>query len=113
MYGMADNDLGIRIRRARERKRWSQRQLADALGVGVRSVGSWERGETEPRNSIGALEEVLAPYFAADAEADPQELEIRELAARLDLAPAEQQAWIDTYRARQRQGPPPGRERAS
>jgi transcriptional regulator with XRE-family HTH domain len=59
IYGMANSDLGMRIRRARERKRWSQEQLAAALGVGVRSVGRWERGEAGPRNAIGALEEVL------------------------------------------------------
>ncbi len=52
-------ELGIRIRRARERRRWTQQQLADALGVAVRAVGSWERGEAAPRNATGAIEELL------------------------------------------------------
>jgi transcriptional regulator with XRE-family HTH domain len=114
MYLMADNDLGTRIRRARERMRWTQQQLADALStperrVALRSVGSWERGETVPRNSIGALEEVLHIDLSGAAEADSGEIEIRELAGRLGVDPA---GWIDTYRANQRRAEP-GRERAS
>jgi transcriptional regulator with XRE-family HTH domain len=66
MYGMAETDLGTRIRRARERKRWSQVQLAAALGVGTRSVGRWERGEAIPRSSLGALEAALTPYFTVN-----------------------------------------------
>ena len=53
------SDLGTRIRRARERKRWTQQQLADELGVSLRAVGNWERDESVPRNTIGALEELL------------------------------------------------------
>lgn len=59
MSGMASDDLGRRIKRARERKHWSQQQLADAIEAGVRSVGRWERGEAIPKNRIGALEAVL------------------------------------------------------
>jgi transcriptional regulator with XRE-family HTH domain len=51
--------LGTLIRRARERKRWTQQQLADAVGKGVRTVNDWENGRTSPRSSIGALEDVL------------------------------------------------------
>ena len=53
------SDMGTRIRRARERKRWTQQQLADELGASVRAVGNWERDEVVPRNTIGALEELL------------------------------------------------------
>jgi len=51
--------IGTSIKRARERKRWSQRQLASALGVDRKTVDNWENGRTMPRSSIGALEEVL------------------------------------------------------
>jgi transcriptional regulator with XRE-family HTH domain len=62
--------LGPQIRRARERRRWTQQQLADALDVGLRTVGGWERGEAVPRNSIGALEDVLGISLAGDAPAE-------------------------------------------
>lgn len=55
----AELALGTRIRRARERRRWTQQRLADALGVSVRTVNDWENGRTQPRSSIGALEDVL------------------------------------------------------
>lgn len=114
MYLMADSDLGTRIRRARERKRWTQQQLADALStpehrVGLRTVGSWERNEAVPR-IIGAIEQILNVDLTSDDEPDPREEEIRGMDW---LTPAEQAQWIALYRARQRQGPPPGRERAS
>lgn len=51
--------IGTRIKRARERKRWTQRQLAEALQVDRKTIDNWEHGRTEPRSSIGALEEVL------------------------------------------------------
>lgn len=51
--------LGARIRAARERRRWSQEELAQQIGTSPRSVGNWERGATHPRNSLGRLEEVL------------------------------------------------------
>ena len=37
----------------------TQQQLADELGVSLRTVGSWERGETIPRNRLAALAETL------------------------------------------------------
>lgn len=58
MIDMA-NELGQRIRRARERKGWTQQQLAVAVGVGARTVGGWERGETVPLNRMARLEDVL------------------------------------------------------
>lgn len=51
--------LGLAIRRARERKRWTQKQLAEAVGASARSVGNWELGHRVPRNRLGALEDVL------------------------------------------------------
>lgn len=52
-------ELGRRIRAARERQRWTQRKLADALNVSARSVTNWERGLTVPMNRVGAIEAVL------------------------------------------------------
>lgn len=37
----------------------TQGQLAEELGVSKRSIGSWERGETIPRNRVAALADVL------------------------------------------------------
>ena len=51
--------VGTAIKRARERRRWTQRQLAAELGVDIKSVDNWENGRTRPRSSIGAIEEVL------------------------------------------------------
>lgn len=51
--------IGTRIKRARERKRWTQKQLAGKIGVSQKTVDNWENGRTSPKNSIGALEDVL------------------------------------------------------
>ena len=64
-----DSLIGTKIKRARERKRWTQRQLADALDVNTKTVDNWEAGRTSPRNRIGALEEVLG--ISLDAEPAP------------------------------------------
>jgi transcriptional regulator with XRE-family HTH domain len=50
---------GEQIRDARERCRMSQSQLAYAVGVSLRTVGSWERGESVPRSRMGAIREAL------------------------------------------------------
>ena len=55
----AEPRLGTRIRRARERARWTQQRLADELGVSVRTVNDWENDRSYPRSSIGAIEDVL------------------------------------------------------
>lgn len=75
---VAPADLGHQIRRARESRGWNQQDLADALTrqrggrrVGVRSVGRWERGETVPRNAIGALEAVLGIGLNGTGEQTP------------------------------------------
>ena len=66
-----DPALGTVIRRARERKRWTQRQLAQALGVNVKTVDNWENSRTHPRNSVGALESVLGISLDDEAAAAP------------------------------------------
>ena len=54
-------EIGTRIRRARERLRWSQQRLADEIGVDRKTVGNWESGRSSPRSAIGALEQILGP----------------------------------------------------
>src|SRR5215472_6703963 len=80
---MAPNHgIGTSIRRARERKRWTQRQLAEAVGVDRKTVDNWENGRSRPRSSVGALERVLGPL---DATGPPKpEATAEELQDRLD-----------------------------
>lgn len=60
---------GEQIRRARQLAKLSQRQLADAVGVGERSIGRIERGEAgkNPR-VLAAIVEFLG--LAADGESE-------------------------------------------
>lgn len=51
--------IGLRIRRAMEKLRMNQQQLADVLGVSRNTVNSWINDKAYPANSIGALEHVL------------------------------------------------------
>ena len=108
IYAMADTDLGTRIRRARERKRWTQEQLAAELEVGPRSVGRWERGEAVPRSSIGALEQVLGVSLADDDDQDPNEDVLR----TLDMEPQRLSRLVEAYRRIMQDGASPRRERA-
>lgn len=47
------------IRAGRERRMMTQRELADEVGVSLRTITSWERGETVPRNRTAVIAEVL------------------------------------------------------
>jgi transcriptional regulator with XRE-family HTH domain len=64
--------LGPAIKRARERSKMTQRELADQVGVNVKTVDNWENGRTHPKNRLGALEEALSVSFG---EAEPRGLE--------------------------------------
>jgi transcriptional regulator with XRE-family HTH domain len=57
--------IGTKIREARERKRWTQEQLADAIGGSVRAVNDWENHRAKPRN-ISVLEEALGVRLRDD-----------------------------------------------
>lgn len=59
--------LHERLRRARERARLTQADVAAALEVSLRTVGNWETGSSAPRNRLGALEALLGERFGADA----------------------------------------------
>ncbi len=51
--------LGEDIRRARERARMTQTDLATALGVNESTVSNWERGRSNPKNRLTLIREVL------------------------------------------------------
>lgn len=60
---------GNEIRELREARGLTQQQLAQAIGVGGRTVGNWERGETVPLNRMGKLREFFG--ITASESADP------------------------------------------
>jgi transcriptional regulator with XRE-family HTH domain len=70
MSGMATGP-GSRIKRARERRRWTQQELAYQLGVDRKTVDNWENGRTRPRSSAGAIEAVLGIRLDGADEAPP------------------------------------------
>ncbi|OLD63421.1 MAG: hypothetical protein AUF65_02310 [Chloroflexi bacterium 13_1_20CM_50_12] len=43
------SSVGHWIKLARERRGWTQEELAEEIGVSPKSIGRWERGETEPK----------------------------------------------------------------
>ncbi|MBF2049774.1 MAG: helix-turn-helix domain-containing protein [Leptolyngbya sp. IPPAS B-1204] len=47
-----EEDQQLTLKKLRERAGLTQRQIADALGVTTTTVGTWERGEKEPRPSF-------------------------------------------------------------
>ena len=51
--------VGTRIRRARQRLRMSQGELARRIGVSRNSVNAWENDRAYPVTALGALEDVL------------------------------------------------------
>lgn len=81
---------GRQIRAARERAGLTQGQLGELVGVGLRTVGNWERGETVPRNRMARIQQVLSKHLDTPG-ADPLESAsdvalLAELARRLDRA---------------------------
>lgn len=73
-----DTELGKRIKRLREQRRWTQEQVGDALGVHPKTVSNWESGRNVPRSSLGALEKLFGDALTADSEIlDPVEAAIR------------------------------------
>jgi transcriptional regulator with XRE-family HTH domain len=51
--------IGLVIRRARERKRMTQEELAAAVGVDRSAVSNWENDRHFPLRVAGAIEVVL------------------------------------------------------
>ena len=98
--------VGALIRARRQELGLRQHQFADRVGVSRNAASNWETGRAYPERYAGKIEAVLRISLSEGAP-DPQELEIRELGARLGLAPGDQDAWIEIYRRR----PPPAGER--
>ena len=71
MESMGMSITAEQIRAARERLEMTQQDLADELGVSLRTVGNWERGDTVPRNRMAPLADVLRlavlPEFGEEA----------------------------------------------
>lgn len=61
---------GNEIREARERAGLTQEALGALLGVSMRTVGNWERGQTVPLNRLAKIREVLAGHWKDDESAD-------------------------------------------
>lgn len=57
--------IGQQLREARGRKRWKQHELAAALGVTVRTLGAWERGEVQIPITAEALIRDMLPVVDA------------------------------------------------
>jgi len=101
--GQDSRSLGRRIRDARERKRWTQGQLASALGVDKKSVGNWERDKTLPRNSLAAIEAVLDVDLGEEAAAMPKLVadnygdEVVRVIWQQDAIPASARVGMVTY----------------
>lgn len=50
---------GIKIRRIREQKRWSQEELAHHVGVSQVTIGNWEQGKSIKHEYLQALAQAL------------------------------------------------------
>lgn len=68
---MPTEPVGIIIARARHRKRLTQQQMAEELGVSKSTVANWERGEHFPLRYAGVLEELLGITIPARETAAP------------------------------------------
>ena len=74
---------GQQIRAARERAGLTQGELAQRVGVTLRTVGNWERDEVSPRNRLGRLRQVLPDLGAGDRSATLHSASDAELLAEI------------------------------
>jgi transcriptional regulator with XRE-family HTH domain len=102
--------LGTRIRRARERARLSQEELAKAVGASVRAVGDWENDRRKPRNRLGAIEQVLGVDLSREPEPEPALPRDVLAAIRREVAPEDQQRVIEAVERTLRGEPQPPTE---
>lgn len=72
---MEKREHGDRLRAAMAHRGYDRQVIADAVGVGVRTVTNWTTGATMPSaTQRGALRSLLGEY---DAAGDPVEIAIR------------------------------------
>lgn len=74
--------LHERIRQARERAGRTQQEVATAVGVSLRTLGNWERGESIPRNRLARLEDVLGVALRDEPETAGAPETLKELVQR-------------------------------
>lgn len=78
---------GQRLKDARARKGWTQRQLHELLGASLRSVASWERGESKPQAHWAIkLDDLFAEPATAGEEPTPTVIDEETLRSIDDLA---------------------------
>lgn len=85
----ADPLIGTKIRRARERKRLRQQDVASQLGVSRTTYDAWENNRAYPKSSIGALEQLLEVDLSTDEPLIPPNLQ-----RRIDALPPEDRAFV-------------------
>ena len=72
---MSEEKDQLTLAKLRKRVRLTQRQLADRLGITIKTISAWERGVTEPRLTFAEsqrLMEVLQCTFEELVEATSQ-----------------------------------------
>jgi transcriptional regulator with XRE-family HTH domain len=108
MLRMTPEETGTAIRRARQRRRWTQAEAAERLGVSVRTIGDWERGTKLPRN-VTIVEDVFGISLANGVPPDPHEEELRGhvafLVAEGLMDPADADEVVARYRAKRNRPP--------
>jgi transcriptional regulator with XRE-family HTH domain len=83
---------GEQIRDARERRGWTQQELADEVGVGVRTIGNWENGHRVSRNKMGKIRELLDGDNANPLQVASEIELLTELMRRADVRQRERSA---------------------
>lgn len=65
------------IKEGRDKRQITQAELAAEIGVSMRTIGSWERGDSVPRNKVPALMEALSLEPAGEYQWDVQAVRSR------------------------------------
>lgn len=100
---MGNKEIGHRLRKAREAKRLTQKEVADKIGIHNSTIGKYELGEREPDfDTVKELSEIyeVSPDWIllgnenSRTDARPESMDktiqlIEEEAANLGLSPAD------------------------
>lgn len=89
------SNIGKKIRMARKSADLTQSELANKIGTTSQMVGSWERGERNPKwKTLQKLAEVLgvpAHFFISEDEVEPEGPE--DILIRIDANSKAKQVW--------------------